>query len=87
MQLADVRGVIRDFVKTRFMIGRPDNELGDSESMLEKGILDSTGVLELVGFIEEHYGISVEDEELTPDNLGTVENIVRYVQGKAKLAT
>ena len=64
------------------MIGKPLNSLGDADPLLEKGILDSTGVLELVGFIEENFAISVEDVELLPDNLGSVDNIVKYVERK-----
>ena len=78
-----VRGVIREYIQDRFMIGKPLNSLGDADPLLEKGILDSTGVLELVGFIEENFPFSVEDEELLPDNLGSVDNIVRYVERKA----
>ena len=78
-----VRTVIREYIKDRFMIGRALNSLGDADHLLEKGILDSTGILELVGFIEEKFTFSVEDEDLLPDNLGSVDNIVRYVERKA----
>jgi acyl carrier protein len=78
-----VRTKIREYIQDRFMIGKSLNTLGDSDQLLEKGILDSTGVLELVGFIEENFPFSVEDEELLPDNLGSVDNIVRYVERKA----
>lgn len=77
-----IREVIRGYIRDRFMIGRSMNSLGDADPLLEKGILDSTGVLELVGFIEENFAFSVEDEELLPDNLGSVDNIVRYVERK-----
>ena len=79
----DLRKVIRGYIQDRFMIGKSLNSLRDSDHLLEKGILDSTGVLELVGFIEENFSFSVEDEELLPDNLGSVDNIVRYVERKA----
>ena len=78
-----VRTKIREYIQDRFMIGKSLNSLRDSDLLLEKGILDSTGVLELVGFIEENFPFSVEDEELLPDNLGSVDNIVRYVERKA----
>ena len=78
-----IRGKIREYIQVRFMIGKPLNSLKDNDQLLEKGILDSTGVLELVGFIEENFPFSVEDEELLPDNLGSVDNIVRYVERKA----
>ena len=77
-----VRTAIREYIRDRFMIGKTLNSLKDSDRLLEKGILDSTGVLELVGFIEENFPFSVEDEELLPENLGSVDNIVRYVERK-----
>jgi acyl carrier protein len=83
MVSSDIRRVIREFLQERFMIGKSVSSLMDTDSLLEKGILDSTGVLELVGFIEETFSISVEDEELVPDNLGSIENLVRYVERKA----
>ncbi|HAM33413.1 MAG: acyl carrier protein [Deltaproteobacteria bacterium] len=83
MASSDIRGVIREYLQDRFMIGKSPASLSDTDPLLEKGILDSTGVLELVGFIEETFSFSVEDEELVPDNLGSVENLVRYVARKA----
>jgi acyl carrier protein len=77
-----VRGKIREYIQDRFMIGKPSNGLVDSDPLLEKGILDSTGVLELVGFIEENFAFSVEDLELLPENLGSVDRIVGYVERK-----
>lgn len=55
---------------------------GDGESFLEKGILDSTGVLELVGHIEKEYSIRVEADEITPDNLDSLEKLVAFVSRK-----
>jgi len=78
----DTRGVIKGYLQERFMIGKSFSSLKDTDPLLEKGILDSTGVLELVGFIEETFSFPVEDEELVPDNLGSVENLVRYVERK-----
>ncbi|RJP24110.1 MAG: acyl carrier protein [Deltaproteobacteria bacterium] len=82
MASGDTRGVIRVYLQDRFMIGKSSSSLMDTDPLLEKGILDSTGVLELVGFIEETFSFPVEDEELVPDNLGSVENLVRYVERK-----
>jgi len=64
------------------MIGRDPAQLTDSESLLDKGIVDSTGVLELIGFIETNYQIKMEDEELIPANLDSVNNLVKYIQRK-----
>ena len=66
------------------MIGRDQSELKDSDSLLDKGIIDSTGVLELVGHIEENHKIQVEDEELVPENLDSVNNLIKYIERKQK---
>ena len=77
-----IRNSVRDFVINKFLIGTDSKQLGDNDSFLEHGIIDSTGVLELVGFIEETFKCRVEDEELIPDNLDTLANIVLYVRSK-----
>ena len=72
---------IRDFVIENFLFG-DDNNLQNSSSFLENGIVDSTGILELVNFLEETFEINVEDEELVPDNLDSIENVVKYLEHK-----
>ncbi|RKX27443.1 MAG: acyl carrier protein [Candidatus Zixiibacteriota bacterium] len=64
------------------MMGTDPNELSDSGSLLDLGIIDSTGVLELVGFLEEKYSIKVEDSDLVPENLDSIDNLTKYIQGK-----
>jgi acyl carrier protein len=73
---------IRNFIVGNFMMGMNPEELSDSDSLLDKGIIDSTGVLELVGFLEENYQIQVEDEELVPENLDSVNNLAGFIQKK-----
>jgi len=80
----DVRTAIRDFIVDSFMMGKGGDELTDSGSLLDIGIIDSTGVLELVGFLEETYGITIDDEDLVPDNLDSIDNLVRFVGSKGK---
>ncbi|MEW6417393.1 MAG: acyl carrier protein [Nitrospirota bacterium] len=72
---------IRNFIVENFLYGRDDG-LGDNVSFLEKGLIDSTGVLELVAFVEEKYGISVADEELIPDNFDSINNLSTYIVKK-----
>lgn len=79
----DIRSELREFIAGNFMLGKNPEELTDSGSLLELGIIDSTGVLELVGFLEEKFGLQIDDEELVPDNLDSIENMVRFVQSKA----
>lgn len=73
---------IRDFVIANFLFGRNGDQLTDDKSFLDSGIIDSTGVLELVAFLEEKFGISVGDRELLPENLDSVQNAARFVAGK-----
>ena len=80
-----LRDQIRNFILENFILENPE-DLVDDESMLEKGIIDSTGVLELVGFIESTYQIKVEDEELIPENLDSIKNIVGYLERKLGLS-
>lgn len=72
---------IRMFIIENFLFGNNDN-LEDNSSFLEEGILDSTGILELVGFIEEEFNITVKDEELIPEYLDSINNVTAYLQNK-----
>ena len=72
---------IRMFIIENFLFGNNDN-LENNSSFLEEGILDSTGILELVGFIEEEFNITVKDEELIPEYLDSINNVTAYLQSK-----
>lgn len=76
-----MRDKIRKFIIENFLFGS-GNGLGDDDSFLDKGIIDSTGVLELVAFLEEQCGIKVKDEELIPENLDSVNNLVTFIENK-----
>jgi acyl carrier protein len=72
---------VREFVVENFLFG--DGEaLKDDTSFMEEGVIDSTGILELVFFLEETFGFSVEDDELVPDNMDCLQNIARYIDRK-----
>jgi len=77
----DTTRTVRAFVVDNFLFGR-DEGFGDTDSFLESGIVDSTGVLQLVAFLEATYGITISDEELVPDNLDSIQNIARFLGGK-----
>jgi len=79
--MRELKDKIRTFVVENFLFGNNQN-LEDTTSFLEEGIIDSTGVLELVGFIEEEFPIVVEDEELVPENLDSINNVTVYLQSK-----
>jgi acyl carrier protein len=79
--MTSARQEIRHFIVQTFLFGQ-DLELDDGASLLEKGIIDSTGVLELVAHLEQVYGISVNNDELVPDNLDSIEAIGAYLARK-----
>jgi acyl carrier protein len=81
MHTAEIEDEVQSFVRSNFQNGQPF-DLQPDDSLLEKGLIDSSGVLELVAFLEERYEIKVEDEELTPDNLDSVRNVAAYVSRK-----
>ena len=73
---------VRSFIVENFIFDDNPDPLDNTQSFLESGIIDSTGILELVSFIEENYSIKMEDEELIPDNLDSVNNVVSYINRK-----
>jgi acyl carrier protein len=76
---------IRQFVVDNFLFGQTDKQIGDSDSFLESGIIDSTGVLELISFLESRYEISIADEELVPANLDSVDRVSSFVERKLQV--
>ena len=78
---------VRNFLAENFPLGEGPSSLPGDASLLEAGIIDSTGVLELVGFIEETYDVRVEDEELLPENLDSIDRIVAFVERKRTAAS
>jgi len=77
----EIEAVVRRYVVENFLFGE-DRELENDASFLDSGIVDSTGVLELVGFVEETFGIAVEDDEIVPENLDSVASLAAYVRRK-----
>ncbi len=77
-----MRKKLKDFITETFLIGSDVESVSDSDSFMEKEIIDSTGVLELTSYLEEEFGITVEDNELTPDNLDSIDRLVNFIQGK-----
>jgi acyl carrier protein len=77
-----VRNQLRNFIIDNFLFGKDSLQLSDDDSFLEKGLIDSSGVLELVGFLEESFGIKVNDNELIPENLDSVNRLLGYLDRK-----
>ncbi len=79
--MSDQKTKIKNFIIENFLFGNADG-LQDDTSFLEEGIIDSTGVLELVTFLEEEFEIQIEDEELIPENLDSINNVSAYLERK-----
>jgi len=79
--LNETRDKIKTFIIENFLFGSEDG-LKDETSFLEEGIIDSTGILELVTFLEEEFSIAIEDEELVPENLDSINNVTAFMERK-----
>jgi len=76
-----MKEALRKFVVENYLFGREDF-FSDDDSLLERGIIDSTGVLELVAFVEQSYSVRVEDDELLPENLDSINRLARFLDRK-----
>lgn len=72
----------RQFINENFLFGQMNGDFSDQDSFLERGIIDSTGVMELIGFIETTYRIKLDDSDLVPQNLDSIANLVSFVERK-----
>lgn len=77
-----IKGKTLTYIADNLMMGMNAGDLTDDSSFLEHGIIDSTGVIELIAFIEETFGIEVDDDEIVPENLDSLRNVERYVLAK-----
>ena len=73
---------LRLFILENFLFTDNQDELNNDDSFMDKNIVDSTGILEIIEFLEEECSIKIEDEELIPDNLDSVQKIVSFVERK-----
>jgi len=80
----EISQAVRRFISDNFMFKDDGSGIGADASLLEAGIIDSTGVLELICFLESTYDIQVADEEMLPENLDSVRAITNYVSRKVK---
>lgn len=78
----DTRQIIRGFIRENFLKEGRHTNFDDAISFIDGGIIDSVGVLELVAFLEATFGFRVEDEELVPENLDSIDKLVTYVDSK-----
>jgi acyl carrier protein len=82
----DLISQIRDYIIENFLFGDASPLTDDQMSLLDNGIIDSTGVMELVAFLEDDFGLTISDEELIPENLDSVANLAAFVQRKRAAA-
>lgn len=77
-----VREEVRAFILTNHLFTDDDKKLDDSASLMQGGTMDSTGILELITFLEERFAIKIADDEMIPANLDSVQSIVAFVERK-----
>ena len=80
--MQDIEQRVRDYIRENLILGASNSELARNESFLQTGLIDSAGVLELIAFLESAFEIPVADDELTPDHLDSIANIVEYIPRK-----
>ena len=78
----EVRDKVRDFILENYLFTTDTSALGVDDSLLDNGVVDSSGMMEIIFFIEEKLGVAMRDDEMTPNNLDSVNKIAKFVQGK-----
>jgi acyl carrier protein len=86
MAMDNVLGRVRAFIEENFLFRSDLSDLSDSDSLLENGVMDSTGILELVAFLESDFSIQMSDAEIVPDNLDSIAAIATYLERKLAAA-
>jgi acyl carrier protein len=84
--MENIKTTIRKYIVENFLFGDSSVSFTDQESFMEKGILDSTGILDMILFIEKTYNIKIEDDEITPDNLDSLVHMEKFIQKKSGAA-
>lgn len=84
--MSDIKNSVRNFIVENFLFGDTSQVIEDATSLIDNGYVDSTGVLELVMFLEQTFGIKVADSEIVPANLDSVGAIAAYIEGKRQSA-
>jgi acyl carrier protein len=80
----EIKEKLKDYIAQNLLFSDNGFQYDDDASFLEEGIVDSIGVLELVAFVDESFGVEVEDYEVTPDNFDSINKLTVYIQGKLK---
>lgn len=80
--MQDIKSQVRAYLLDNFLMGGTEQDIRDDTSFMGSHILDSTGFIELINYLEEQFGIQVTDEEMVPENLDSLRNIEHFVSGK-----
>jgi len=84
MSDSDIKKGLRTFILTNYLFTDDESALGDDDSFLDNGVLDSMGVLELIDYLTEDLNVEVDGDEVTPDNLDSINKVVQFVTDKTK---
>jgi acyl carrier protein len=82
--MPEIEQEMRQFIVDNFLFGDKESRFSNDDSFLDRGMIDSTGVLELVAFLEEKYRIKIKDNELVPENLDSISCLVRFIDRKSR---
>ena len=77
-----IRTELTEFIVTNFLFGDVAAVPRDDDALVEEGIIDSTGILELIEFLESHFGVEVSEAETVPENLGSISSLTEFVMSK-----
>jgi acyl carrier protein len=77
----------RRYISENFLYARPDRVVGEDEHLMERGIVDSMGMMELIDFLEQRFGVQPADDEITEQNLATLTRIARFVLSKRSVSS
>lgn len=73
---------VKNYILENYLFTDDQNALKDDDSFLQQGIIDSTGILEVIFFLEDTFGLSVADDDMVPENLDSVNNLVKFIESK-----
>ena len=82
LESRDLIDEVRGFIRDTMLVGLSDQSIEPDESLVQRGVIDSTGVLELVTFLQDRYGIEIRDDEITTDNLDSLQAIAGFLRRK-----
>ena len=84
LNIEDISNQIRQFIINNYLFGNEKDMVEKNDSFLENGVIDSTGILELIEFIEQTFNIEVKNDELVPENFDSLNNVSNYLLKKLK---